>query len=505
MRSFPLSFVFILHLAPFIFAIPTSAAGMPPVVQETLPNGLRILILERHNSPTVAFRVCYDVGAVDDVPGKTGLAHFFEHMMFKGTKTLNSKNFSKEQAALDKVEAAADALTAEVSKPDPDPKRIQELQRAYEDAQRAADAWMEKDEYERILTEHGAQAFNAHTASDYTMYEVSLPANRLELWMAMESDRLLNPVLREFYREREVVMEERRMNYESRPDGKLWENFITHAFVAHPYHNEGIGWMSDLKRLTAQDARDFFAAHYVPSKTVIAIVGDVDSAKTLRLFRKYFGPIPARPPAPSRITQEPPQEGERRTVVRFPAEPKMLIGYHKPDIRHADQPVYEMIQAIMGLDEGAGIGRTTRFYKSLIEGKQLAQALDMDIRWPGQKYPGLVVISAVPRAPHTPEELEQGIYEELEKLKKDPIPKWELEKVANQLEARLVEKMESNEEMAELLAYHEAVAGGWQYPWKLKEAFAKVTEADIHRVARATFVPENRTVAVLLAPEKRTE
>ena len=304
----------------------------PPVQKATLANGMRVLILERHNSPTIAFRIAYAVGAVNDIPGKSGLAHLFEHMAFKGTTSLNSKDYAKEKPLLDALEKAADAAIREETGPNPDPKKLAELKQAQEAAQKAADEWMEKDEYEKVLTENGAEHFNAHTADDYTMYEVSLPTNRLELWMTMESDRFRNPVLREFYRERDVVMEERRMNYESKPDGKLWENFVTHAYVAHPYHNEGIGWMSDLKRLTAQDAREFFAANYGPSKIVISVVGDVDAKKTLALFKRHFETLPSPPLNQGRLTEEPVQEGERRTIVRFQAEPKLMLGYHKPAI-----------------------------------------------------------------------------------------------------------------------------------------------------------------------------
>ena len=485
----------LLSLPLLLLSLNAFAQQTPPVVKATLDNGMRLLILERHNSPTIAFRIAYAVGAVNDVPGKSGLAHLFEHMAFKGTTTLNSKDFKKEKPLLEALEKAADATIAEETKDHPDEKKLAELRKAQDEAQKAADSYLEKDEYEKLLTENGAEHFNAHTANDYTMYEVSLPSNRLEMWMTMESDRFRNPVLREFYRERQVVMEERRMNYESRPDGKLYENFVTHAYVAHPYHNEGIGWMDDLRKLTAQDAREFFASHYGPSKVVISIIGDVDAKKTLALAKKYFATIPNNPLTDSRVTREPAQEGERRTVVRFQSEPKLLIGYHKPAIMDPDQPVYEMIESLLSS------GRTSRFYKNLVEGKQLAQSVDADINWPGQKYPGLVIIDAEPRSPHTPEELEAGIYEELEKLATGPITDQELQKVRNQLESALVEKMESNEGMAEDLAYYEVEAGDWQYPWKLKDALAKVTADDIHRVAAATFKKENRTVATLLPPE----
>jgi predicted Zn-dependent peptidase len=226
------------------------------------------------------------------------------------------------------------------------------------------------------------------------------------------------------------------------------------------------------------------------------VVGDVDAHKTLAPFKKYFGNIPRGNLVEDRLTREPAQNGERRAIARFPSQPHLLIGYHKGSVHDPDQPVFEMIVQLLAN------GRTSRFYKNLVEGKQLAQSVDADLRWPDQRYPGLVTIDAAPRAPHTTEELEAGIYAELDKLVRDPIPERELQKVRNQLEASLIERLESNDGMADELAYYQTDAGDWRYEWALRDALAKVTEADIHRVAIKVFEETNRTVATLLPPQE---
>lgn len=464
---------------------------LPKVAEATLKNGLRVLVLENRQSPTVAFRVNFKVGSVQEDVGKTGLAHLFEHMIFKGTKRINSKDFSREKPLLEKLEDVAQTLIREEHALSPDPEKIAALRKELEEAQKQADEWMEKDEYEKIFQEEGGKGLNAYTSNDHTSYVISLPANKLELWMAMESDRFQNPVLREFYRERDVVMEERRMNYESRPWGKLYENFITHAFIAHPYHNPGIGWMSDLKRLTRADAEDFFVRYYGPNNAVMTIVGDVDAGKTLEMAKKYFETVPTRPLEFNPLTEEPPQEGERRSEVFFDAEPMLMIGYHKGDIRHKDQAAFEMLTALLSH------GRTSRFYKNLVEKKKLAVSVSADIETPGEKYPHLFWVEGAPRHPHSPEELERGIYEEIEKIKKGPISDWELQKVRNQLMAGLLRTMGSNTGMAYILAYNESVAEDWKYHWKLLKDFEKIKAEDIQRVAKKYLASGNRTVSIL--------
>ncbi|MBI4055755.1 MAG: insulinase family protein [Elusimicrobia bacterium] len=493
-----LAFLLIL-LSPLPWA-QQPAPDFPPVQRHVLKNGLTVLLLERHHAPLIAFRVYFKVGAVEDQPGRSGLAHLFEHMIFKGTRLLNSKNYAKEKIYLDQIETVAQQMIEEENKGRAaDARQIQSLRKQLQELQEKHSRWMVEDEYERLYQEHGGTGFNAHTAPDYTSYEISLPSHKLPLWMILESDRFQNPVLREFYKERDVVMEERRMGYESSPGGKLWEVFISQAFLAHPYGQPGIGWMSDLKRLTRTDAEEFFRKYYGPNNATVALVGDIQPQKTLELFRKYFEGIPARPLPGRTPTEEPPQEGERRAMVYFQAEPLLEMGYHVPSIHHPDHPALEATAELLSS------GRTSRFYRNLIEGKKMASQVSAYTQWPGVLYPGLFLIDAAPRRPHAPEKLEEAIEEELENIQKDPPAVWEMEKLANQLEADLTRRMKSNEGMAELLAHYQTIAGDWRYPWFFKEKLRAMKPQEIQRVAQKYLRPENKTTAILKRPPEKQE
>ena len=473
--------------------------NLPKVTKAVLKNGMTVLVLERHNSPTVAFNVYFRVGSVNDVPGKTGLAHLFEHMIFKGTKTLNTKNYRKERKVLDKIEEVAQALILEEAVRPPDAKKVKTLREKLRTLQKEADEYLVPEEYEKLYTRHGGSKFNASTASDYTNYILSLPSNKVDLWLIVEADRFRNPVLREFYKERSVVMEERRMRYESNPDGMLWEAFVSLAFQAHPYRDLGIGWMSDLQHISRTDAQEFFDMYYGPQNAVVGVVGDVDAKKFHASFKRKFEGLPARSAPPDLLTVEPPQRGERRAIVRYEAQPQFIIGYKKPDIHHPDQPVLIMTSSIL-----SG-GRTSRFYKKLVEGKKLAVQVASYTRWPGVRYPGLFLIEGVPRSPATPEQLEAAVYEELEILKKEGPTDWEMEKVRNSYEAGMVREMQSNENMANKLAYNEAVVGDWRHPWQILERLKRVSADDVKRVAQGLFVAKKRSVATLKPPVEEEE
>ena len=488
----------------FIFFFLSATTGFasvllrpPPVRKVTLKNGLTLLLLERHQAPLIAFQVYFRAGSVDDESGKTGLAHLFEHMIFKGTRTLNTRNYNKEKPLLDALDKTAVRLIQEEDRGSKaDPKEIQHLKDRLKKLEKEHEKWMVPDEYEKLYQEHGGEDLNAHTAPDYTSYEVSLPSNKLELWMRVEADRFRHPVLREFYRERSVVMEERRMSYESSPEGKLWEAFVSQAFLAHPYGKPGIGWMSDLNRLTRPDAEEFFLKYYGPNQAVIVLVGDFSTQRAVWMAEKYFGPIPSRPVPRSRVSEEPLQEGERRVEVEFDAGPSLEIGYHEPGLAQPDFLVLKAISSILGQD------RTSRFYKELVEKRKIASSVSTDTDWPGVRFPGLFVIDAEPRHPHSAQELEEAITVELEKLKQTPVQDWELEKVRNQFTMQLVSSLIYNEGAAELLGYYEMLLQDWSYPWKLQEQIGQIRPEQIQETARRYFRKSNRTTAVLIPAKK---
>lgn len=467
----------------------------PPVVSYTLKNGLKLLILEKTFVPTVSFTMMFKVGNVDCPQGKTGLAHLFEHMAFKGTKTINSSGYEKEKAALAKVETAAQALIAEESSASPDAKKLEALRAAFDEAEKAADKLIVKDEYWKLYNTLGENGMNAMTSTDYTGYVVSLPASRLEPWMIIESDRFKNAVLREFYKERSVVMEERRMN-ESDPNRVMWETLFSNAFAAHPYQNPTIGWMDDIKRLTRTDAEKFFARYYVPGNATLAVVGDVRPAEVIRLAEKYFGGWKGPKPAETVYTREPAQNSEKKVDVFFKAKPSLRVGYHSPGMDNPD------IYALIMVSEVLSNGKTGRFYKDLVEGKELALYANSYHAMPGSRYPGLFVITAAPKAPHTVDELDEAVTAEIERLKTEPPTRWELDKILNNYEAEMVKQLESNPGLGMSLAHNQQIMGDWKYDWKTGDELRKVTPEDVSRAAAKYLTRDNRTAVFLREPRK---
>lgn len=465
------------------------------IVEQTLPNGLHVLILPRPISPTVSMNILFRVGAIDEYSGQTGTAHLLEHMMFKGTTTIGTKNYTQERPLLAEIDRHAQALTVERAKGAvADAKRIASLEQALQTAQqRHAQVSLDSELWE-LYTRHGADPLNAGTGLDLTAYVVRLPANKLELWTMLDADRLLHPVFRDFYKERDVVKEERRLRVESEPEGQLWESFLAAAFTASPYGRPTIGWMADLDRLTRQDAETFFQTHYFPGRATIAVVGNVDPHMALTLIRRYFGQIPPGPAQdlPDRITPDPPQHGERRLEVEWDAEPRLLIGYHKPTWPHPDDAVCEVLEQLLGR------GRTSRFYKTLVEGRRVATMVSSENGTPGVRVDNLFVIEGVPRHPHSAHDLEIAVEAELQRLQRTPVSDQELLKVKQQLAADFIRALQSDGGMAWHLAQAQAVRGDWRSLLNRYRAIQAVTASDVQRVAQTYCVPRNRTIATLV-------
>ena len=360
------------------------------VVEHTYPNGLKLLMIKRDTSPTIAPYILFKAGSVDESDDTRGIAHMLEHMLFKGTKTIGTKDYEKEKVVLAEIDRIGDALDMERAKGSKaDADKITELEAALKEQQELAKEWIVTGEYTEIYTQHGSTGFNAGTSVDYTIYTVELPSNKLELWAMLESDRLKNAVLREFYVEREAVKEERRMRVDTSPGGKLYEQFIAAAFTAHPYGMPIIGWPSDIAMLNRRKAEAFFKIHYAPNNFVMVIVGNIEIDKTVALIDKYFGDMQSQPLPHEVTTQEVPQEGERRIEVEFDAEPQLMIGYHKPTIPHFDDYVLDMISAILS------DGRTSRFYKNIVE-EGIAVSANSINGYPGARYDNLFVVNGTP-------------------------------------------------------------------------------------------------------------
>jgi len=459
----------------------------------TLDNGLKFLLLERHEAPVVSFHIYADVGAVDEVKGITGIAHILEHMAFKGTRTIGTRDWQAEAKVMARADGIFAGIKAERRKGEQaDQSRLAELQKQLEAAQEEAGQYTMHDQFDEIYTQAGGSGLNASTSWDATRYIISLPSNKIELWMWMESDRFLNPVLREFYKERNVITEERRLRTESDPVGRLLEEFLAIAYKAHPYGEPIVGHMSDIETITRAEVRDFFRKYYSPANLTIAIVGDVDPERVRPMAEAYFGRIPGGDKPDPVETVEPPQLGRRRVDVEDPAQPFVLIGYHKPNIRHEDNAVFDAITDIVGM------GRTSRLYKSLVKEKRIAMHSSGFQGLPGNKYPGLFLFYAVPARGHTNEECEQAIYDEIERLKTETVTDREIERARTRARASLIKSMASNSGLASQLAFYETVTGDWRNLFEALEDIEKVTAADIRRVAKEYFTTKNSTVGVTM-------
>lgn len=464
------------------------------VKEHVLENGLKVLMLEKHDVPTVSLRIIYKVGSVNERPGITGASHLFEHMMFKGTKIFGIKDYESERPLLEKEDELVARIETEKAKGDgADKGKIERIENELKEVWKKQRELIVKDEMWAIYLKNGATGLNASTSNDATYYYCNLPANRLELWAFMESDRMKNLVLREFYSERDVVMEERRLRTENSPFGLLMEQLNAATYTAHPYGWPVIGWMSDIQNIKKSEVAKYFKQYYSPNNAVIIAVGDINPDEVVSLVEKYFSDIPRQPPSPKVTTVEPEQRGERRVYVEYDANPVLAIAYHKPAVGHPDQYVFDVIAAILSN------GRTSRLYKSLIEDKRVAV---MAHAYGGpSKYADTFLFFSTPRDPHTAEEVEEAIYEELEKLKTTPVTEHELQKIKNQIEAGFIRSLESSSGLASKIASYEAIYG-WGYINTLVENTLAVTPEDIMRVASKYFTKTNRIVAILVKKEK---
>jgi predicted Zn-dependent peptidase len=462
------------------------------VVEHTLKNGLKFLILPRHEAPVVSFHTYVNVGSVNERPGITGLAHIFEHLAFKGTSDIGTKDYKKEKVALAALDKAWSSWRHEQLKGNQaDSAKLGTLHAAFEKAQDAASALVENGEFDKAIEEQGGVGLNATTGADATQYFLSLPSNKIELWFSLESERFLDPVIRDFYKEKDVVMEERRMRTESSPIGKLVEKFLAVAYTSHPYKEPVIGHMSDLQGITREEAKEFFKTYYVPSNMTIGIVGDVDPKQVIRLAEMYFGRIPSGPTPPGVRAVEPKQESERSVVLHEQSQPILLIGYKKGSVHDPDNAVYDAISDILSS------GRTSRLYKSLVRDKKLAIQAAGFSGFPGEKYPNLFAFFAVPAQGKTNEECLKAIDEEIDKLKTEPVSEEDLKAVKTRARANLIRSLANNAGMASELAYYQAITGDWRNLFKQLDEIDAVTAADIQRVAKAIFVNTNRTIGTI--------
>ena len=460
------------------------------VTEFTLANGLHFIVAERHEAPVVSFHTYVNAGSVDDLSGATGIAHMFEHMAFKGTETIGTTNWREEKKAISAIETAYDRLDAERNRgPKADPKKVAALEHEVEAAIERAQTFVIPNEYPRLIEENGGVGLNAGTNFDSTEYFYSLPSNRIELWFLLESQRFLHPVFREFYKERDVVLEEYRMRVESSAQGRLLEDFLATAFAAHPYRNPPGGWPSDIQSLRLSDARKFFETYYVPANITMAIVGDVNPAQARRMAERYFGPLAAHPLPPQVHTVEPEQPGPKTAVVDSPSQPLLVIGYKRPDQYDKDDAVFDVMSEIL-----SG-GRTGLLYEDLVRDRKLALEAETGDSFPDSRYPNLFIFFVAPALGHTVEENQKALDELLARFEAQKVDAQTLERVKTKARAGVIRRLDNNPGLASLLTAYYAAYGDWRKLFTSLDDIDKVTADDVQRVARQYLVTPSRTVA----------
>jgi predicted Zn-dependent peptidase len=485
----------------FGLALP-AVAQQVPVIEKQLANGMKMLMVERRDDPSIAGAWVARVGSANERPGMTGIAHLFEHMMFKGTTNIGTKDFKRDLEIIAEQEAVREQIRAEearmraayrrgeiddILKPENKTARYRELEKQFNALVAEQRQLLVKNEFDRLYSGAGASGMNAFTSEDMTAYFINVPANKLELWMWMESERLLRPVFREFYAERDVVFEERRMRTESTPLGKFAETFNAMFWESHPYNWPVVGWPSDIPAITKAQADEFYATYYAPQNITLILVGDFAADRAYAEAERYFARIPrGAKDAPDVVTLEVPQQAEKRMYAEAETNPQVDILWHTVAFGHSDSYALSILAQLLN-------GRTGRLYKGLVLGSQVAT--DVGAMQNSQKWAGSFNISGEAKDGRTPQEVEAGIYAELEKLQQVEVPAEELQKVKNNYAAAEYRKLTSNTAILFQLIMSEGM-GNWR---EINESGAKyqaVTAADVKRVAAKYFTKENRTVAI---------
>ncbi|HAC16052.1 MAG TPA: peptidase M16 [Bacteroidetes bacterium] len=461
------------------------------VTEHTLDNGLKVIVVKRDVAPVATFMTYVNVGGVDEPKGRTGIAHIFEHMAFKGTSRIGTNNWDAEKIVLDEVDATYSKWLREVRSPEPNMDRADSLLARFNDLEAEAKQYVNSNEFSQIIESAGGVGLNAGTSTDFTVYFYSLPQNKAELWFSLEAERFKDPVLREFYVEKDVVFEERRMRTDSSPIGRLLEEFLAVAYTALPYRDALIGWPSDIEATTIADALDFYKKYYVPSNMTIVIVGDVNPTQMIQFAESYFGDIPQGEPAPPMYVEEPPQRGERRFVIDDPSQPLFIMGYKGVGVNHPDALLIDLLAGVLFE------GRSSRMQKVLVDEKKLALGMQGLTGYPGSKHTSLFLTFAIPNQDVAIEDLESAIDEELEKVKSDGITQEELDRVITSRRASLLRQLGNNTGIANLLSTAQGMQGDWRKVFTDIQKMQEVTVEDINRVANQYMNNNQRTVGIV--------
>jgi predicted Zn-dependent peptidase len=449
----------------------------------TLSNGLQVIFYRRGEAPIFAGAVVVRVGGSDEQPGQTGISHLFEHMAFKGSRTVGTKDYGAERRFLERLEELALESNAGQNL-SPDQKREWD-----EIHQKLRDIWI-SDDFTVRYEKHGAVGQNATTDKEFTKYFVSLPRSAFEFWCKMEADRLIAPVMRQFYQERDVVLEERRMRYEDDPGGKLYELLLGTAYQRHPYRDPVIGYERDIRALTARQLEAFRKRYYVPSNMVVALVGRVDPESDIKIVEEYFGVIPSGSPVQRSIIEEGPQEGQRRSDISMAASPEVLVAYRKPNYPHPDDPPVSVMAEIL-----AG-GRTSPLYTELVKRKQIAASVAHD-EGPGVAYPNLLMFAGTVKSPHSPDTFLSAFDTVINRFRRSGPTAEQLEIAKRSIGVEYLGHLRSNQSLALDFATSQLAYGTWKASVEWYDKMSQVSLADIQRVAKQYLVPTQRTIGTI--------
>ncbi|MGI5842703.1 MAG: M16 family metallopeptidase [Candidatus Xenobium sp.] len=479
-----------------MLALPAFASPELPVRRFVLPNGLTVLFLPRSQAPVFTGYILARVGSVNEWPGITGGSHLLEHLMFKGTRILGTLDFKAEKPILDRIDRLASQMRNEqallrTAYGQGDPQKVDSLRSQIAELEKGLKHYAVSDELWGIYQRHGGTRLNASTGWDSTQYHVQLPSNRFRLWAFLEADRLTSPVFREFYSERDVVREERRLRVETNPSGMLFEQFMATLHSGSPYGNPIVGWPSDLDTVSREYMLAYFHHYYAPSNLVAVVIGDLEEAEVRQGMAETFGKIPRRPDPRPVFTRDVPPTGERRVEVLSSARPQIYIGYPGPPPGHPDQYALKILAGVLSK------GRTSRLHRNLVQ-SGLVQSMSAYMYT--RALDNLFVVEAIPQAPHTVAEVEVAFQRELESLLTEPPAAWELEKVRKNLEADFVRSLNYPLSLARALAQAEAFRGTWRN-YDERARYQVVTAADVQRVAGEYLTRERRTVATLVQKE----
>ncbi|OHD71525.1 MAG: hypothetical protein A2W19_16090 [Spirochaetes bacterium RBG_16_49_21] len=489
-RALALSILLLLGAVPEYTAIRDPGEYLKKnVVTRKLPNGITVILLNRGYAPVLALEISFRVGSVDESYRTIGAAHLLEHMLFKGTDKIGTRDYRKERPIIGRLEALGETVDR-LKLTDPENVRLPELEAEMKKLLSEQSRYIEGSPYDKIYTENGGVGFNASTSKDMTGYYIELPASKLEIWARVESERIMSPVLREYYLERNNVLEERLMRYDSIGTGLLFEKFIATAFIAHPYRHPIIGWRSNIPYLSVADVRKFYHDYYIPSRMTITIVGMQDTERSFEMVSRYFGRIEPRPDPEPIAIKEPRQTGERRFTLAFESQPYLVIGWHKPAFPSRDDYTCEVIAEIL-----AG-GKSSRLYRSLVMEKKIASSVSAWNGGPGSRYDNLFLIFATPSPPHTAQELEQAIYAEMDGFF-DTASDREIAKMVNTIESGMVFGLETNKGIAGLLNEYQTLFGDWRHAVDYVSVIKRTSVRDIKGMRDKYFTENNRTVGIL--------